>query len=715
MGSRRESALKLAERGFYVFPVVEGSKLPAIKDWPNAATRDPEQIAKWWETRDYNIGISTSRYGDHQALVTIDVDNKGDKHGDAAILELELQGLELPVSFEQSTPSGGRHVIYVADAALKQGVNVLGRGLDIRSSGGYIVGPGSEIGGARYEQINGHGVLAQAPGWLVDRLGQHVPVERDHRGGLAGVDGDRARDRGLAYLKTAPRASEGNGGDTLTFKVAARLKDLGCSQDQALQLLLDHWNDECLPPWEHDDIAKKVANAYGYGREPIGSAAPEANLPMAVAESDIDHPRDKLNREYAFVQAGGHVVHETTDDRGRFKLAHISLGEFHSWFANKTIQVGDKTKPLSEVWMSWSGRREYESFVFAPEREVGPRFYNLWHGFSVKPANTADHPMVKRFLEHALENVCGGDNFLFHWLIGYFAHMIQRPWEKPLVALVFKGKKGTGKNALLERICYLLGRHALVTAKRRYLTGNFNGHFENCLLFVGDELYWAGDKQAEGELKDLITGKEHVIEHKGQAPYVVDNLTRVAIIGNESWLVPASADERRFAVFEVGDGRIQDRRYFEELRLGLDRDGGAAHLLRYLLDFDLSTVDVNAAPNTRGLSNQKVESLVGVDLFWHDCADTAEVSGCHWLNEGIRVGRATLYQSYEKQHKGNRNKYPHRSEKAFWKETFALLPQISNKDARLDGYRAIDLPGLVEARAWLADKLKVLNEWTEKS
>jgi len=30
-------------------------------------------------------------------------------------------------------------------------------------------------------------------------------------------------------------------------------------------------------------------------------------------------------------------------------------------------------------------------------------------------------------------------------------------------------------------------------------------------------------------------------------------------------------------------GRKQDRQYFEEMRLGLDEQGGAAHLLRYLM------------------------------------------------------------------------------------------------------------------------------------
>src|SRR6185436_6912849 len=246
---RLEQALALAGQGFFVFPCAPGAKTPAVNDWPNRATRDAAQIEKWWASRDYNIGISTSRFGDDQALVVVDVDNKGGKNGDVSLLELELQGFEFPVSVEQSTPSGGRHVIYTTEQPLKQGVDVLGVGLDIRSKGGYIVGPGSEIGGRRYAQINGHGILTAAPAWLVDRLGVPAIVDRNPIVRPGNVDADRARDRALAYLKAAPLAVEGNAGDQTTFVVAAKLKDFGCTPAQALELLLEHWNERCSPPW----------------------------------------------------------------------------------------------------------------------------------------------------------------------------------------------------------------------------------------------------------------------------------------------------------------------------------------------------------------------------------------------------------------------------------------------------------------------------------
>lgn len=683
--SRLDQALALAERGFHVFPCEANGKKPVISDFPNRATRDPVQIERWFAGRSYNIGISTTRFGDDKALAVVDVDNKNGKDGNAQLLALELEGLELPPSLEQSTPSGGRHIVYVTEQPLKQGVDVLGSGLDIRSRGGYIVGPGSEIDGKPYRQINGHGHVVPAPAWLVDRLGVDLPRPALSGVVLAGVDADRARARAIDYLLTAPAAVEGEAGDITTYKVAAKLKDLGCTPEQALDLMSWHWNDRCSPPWGADELQDKINHAYKYGRDPVGIRAPEAVFTPAVNDNDEDeakHPVDALNEEYAFIKAGAFVLQETTDAKGRFTTIRLSPADMHAWFANKTLPVGDKQIPLSKLWMASPSRREYDSVVFSPEQSVPARFYNLWRGFTVEPAASASHPSVDSFLEHALKNVCGGNKDLCHWLIGYFAHMIQKPWQKPLVALVFKGAKGTGKNALVERVGKLLGRHFMVADDERYLLGNFNSHLEANLFFVLDEAAWAGDKRAEGKLKGLITGSEHVIERKGAEPYQVDNLTRVAIIGNEKWLVPATQEERRFAVFNVGNGRRQDRKFFEDMRVGMEQ-GGYTHLLRFLMDYDLAGLDLNAAPSTQGLIDQKHASLDPQAEWWLDCITSNSLAGSDW--DGVlppMIPTNRMRSAFEQWARGRniRSRLPGRND--FLKALQEMAPSMAKIKAR---------------------------------
>lgn len=649
----------LAQNGFHVFPCGPNDKLPAIKDYPNKATTDLKQVKAWWNNGSpHNIGISTTHYGADEALVVVDIDLKHGKRGDLSLLQLEMEGFYLPDTFSVSTPSGGRHLFYRVPKALKQGVDVLGEGLDIRSLGGYVVGPHSVVDGKEYV-ISHTAKIAPAPRWLVDHLGSAKEKSDSTVTTLPNIDPDKASQRAQAWLSTyAPIATEGQGGDAETFKVAAHLKDLGCSIEQAIELL-GPWNERCSPPWSPEELETKVRNAYKYGREPQGVAAPEAVFPPIEDPPPAEvkaHPFGKLNESFAFIFSGGtgNILWETTGPDGIYQFHLMSKQSFYDMHAANKLVIGDKSKPTAQLWLESPERRSYDGMVFEPEVSVPNRWFNMWRGFAVKPADTPDHPMVERWKEHLLENVCNREKVLADWLTSWFAHLIQKPYEKPLVAVVFRGGKGVGKNALVERISKLLGGHAMTTARRRYLVSNFTAHLQYSLLFILDEAFWSGDKECEGVVKDLVTGSKHVIEPKGKESYTVRNLTRVVVIGNEEWLVPASEDERRWAVFEVGEGRKQDRKYFEEMRLGLDEQGGASHLLRYLMDYKI-TQDVNLAPNTVGLTAQKISSLEPVPQWWYDTLSAGTIAGGDWGGEWPETIPTNRLRDALRRWVGNRN------------------------------------------------------------
>lgn len=715
-------ALSLAARGFHVFPVKPGAKAPPlIKDFPEHATRDEAAIRRWWEKWPAaNVGVSTSRFMDDQALVVIDVDNKGEKHGGESLIALELQGCSLPSTYGQRTPSGGSHYVLMHGAALRQGVDVFGHGLDCRSAGGYFIGAGSEVAGGRYAIAHDGGV-APAPEWVVERCG--VVRERAAGGLAATVDADAAVARATHYLcNEAPVSVKGQGGDQTAYRVAARLKDLGVDAATALDLMLSGaWHDGC--GWSADRLREKVEHAYRYGQEAPGSAAPEAvftatTSPADTAAPTTPHPFDKLNQEFALVIAGGgsHILWETRDVDGKPTLQHLDIPTFHRLHAPKKMNTGKKDEKVTELWMESPRRRSYDGICFLPAKQAPARFYNLWRGYACEPAEPGStHPAVDAFLAHAKDNVCRGDDALFRWLCGYFAHLVQRPWEKPLVSLVFRGGKGVGKNALIERVGALLGGHFLVTSNRRYLIGNFNGHLENLLLFTLDEAFWSGDKQAEGQLKDLITGSHHVIEHKGKEPYRVENRTRVCIIGNEDWLVPASHDERRFAVFDVGDARKQDRAFFQRMREGME-GGGYAVLLCHLLGIDLAGVDVNEAPATDALLQQKQESLGHQDAWWLDCLSEGAVAGGDMeAGFGGQVECERLRAAYARwaREKG-RGKYQPTS-RAFGRSLHKVCPGVVATKARIGGVpvNVYKLPALDEARRLWDKFIGQPGEWAQ--
>jgi hypothetical protein len=203
----------------------------------------------------------------------------------------------------------------------------------------------------------------------------------------------------------------------------------------------------------------------------------------------------------------------------------------------------------------------------------------------------------------------------------------------------------------------------------------------------------------------------------------VANLTRVVIISNENWVVPAALDDRRFAVFKVGNGRKKDKKFFRSMREGMEA-GGYAHLLRYLLDFDLSGVDVDEAPNTQGLVDQKLASLRGPERWLADVLAAGEISGgtfgaVGWDEDGLTIAKTQAHEHYVNRSKRNYGEFRPVDDSHFWPMITAMIPQV--KLPRLwekDGARKVQVrkavfPPLEECRKAFAATLGGVVNWNE--
>jgi hypothetical protein len=169
-----DRALQLTERGWYVFPLRPGDKrpLPGFTKWETRATTDREQVTRWWAEAPYNIGVATGPSG----LLVIDLDTPREGHSADWRLEEDsvvIRGHRLPRTFTVATPSGGRH-LYLSAVGCSMGNTAggLGKHIDTRGIGGYVVGPGSVLGTGYYRIVTRSSV-AELPDWLADALTPH--------------------------------------------------------------------------------------------------------------------------------------------------------------------------------------------------------------------------------------------------------------------------------------------------------------------------------------------------------------------------------------------------------------------------------------------------------------------------------------------------------------------------------------------------------------
>jgi len=121
-----------------------------------------------------------------------------------------------------------------------------------------------------------------------------------------------------------------------------------------------------------------------------------------------------------------------------------------------------------------------------PHNAAGtPGYLPLWRGFAFEPKSKTNG--WKTFRDHLLVNVCSGDESLFEWVLGFFAHIVQRPPERLGVALVLQGRQGSGKTIVGQHFGALFPAHYFLVDDPRYVVGNFNVHMANCLLLQADE------------------------------------------------------------------------------------------------------------------------------------------------------------------------------------------------------------------------------------
>jgi hypothetical protein len=330
-------------------------------------------------------------------------------------------------------------------------------------------------------------------------------------------------------------------------------------------------------------------------------------------KKELDDEVATINKTHALVLAGDKacvMLFEKVDGRDQFRL--LKTGAFKQWFSNRHVTVGQKLTSVAEHWLKHPERRQYQGIEFAP---VNPRdgYYNLWGGFAVESrAGSCD-----LFLAHLKDNVARGDEAHLKWIVGWFAQIMQQPHIKVGTSLVFRGKQGTGKTIVGQVFGSLIGEHYELVSDPRYITGQFNSHMASLLILHADEAFWGGDKRAEGKLKDLITGYRHRLEFKGIDPILVNNYMRLFVTSNAEWVVPAAFGERRFACFDVGEGRLKDRSYFGAIVDEMNR-GGREALLHHLLTFDLSQVDLGKIPETDALLEQIFDSATPEQQWWLD-------------------------------------------------------------------------------------------------
>ena len=320
-----------------------------------------------------------------------------------------------------------------------------------------------------------------------------------------------------------------------------------------------------------------------------------------------------------------------------------------------------------------------------------------------------------KFLAHLKDNVARGDETTYLWIVGWWAQILQQPSVKMETALVLRGPFGAGKTKIGEVIGSLIGDALPARSPSpRYITGQFNSHMASLLVLHADEAFWAGDKASVGTLRDLVTGKDHMLEYKGVDPIRIKNHIRLFVTGNPDWMVPAGFRERRWAVFDIGEEHMQDHAYFAAIDHEMN-NGGREALLHYLLNFDLSQVNLRIIPKTAALLDQQIESMTPEQAWWFETLMKGELPPQpHGINEPNVCLREDLFEHYVRHaqiqgvsHRSIETRHRHVPAQAARREAEGHTARLSATSQ----VRCYKLPPLKDCRRLFSERLGQPVDW----
>jgi hypothetical protein len=314
---------------------------------------------------------------------------------------------------------------------------------------------------------------------------------------------------------------------------------------------------------------------------------------------------------------------------GQKELSYQSFQAFRERYANHYIDIPAGrgrwgSAPFAPLWLTHPERRQYEGLDLVPNGPaILPNGYlNLWRGWGVEPRKGSWRLMQR----HIAEVLANGSQDFEDFILRSTAWKLQNPGMRPEVVLALLGGKGSGKGAWGYIQMLIYGPHGLQIFSTDHLIGKHNQHLQNKLFLFLDEAIWAGDTDADRVLKGLTTEKWMFIEPKNINGFQWLNRLGMYMAGNDKWIVPASHDERRYAVNKISEKWKKNPEYFAPLFDEIN-GGGAGAMLHDLLRLDLEGWHPrDNVPQTQALVDQKMLGLTGLEQWYVHKLSIGELS-----------------------------------------------------------------------------------------
>jgi putative DNA primase/helicase len=517
-----DAALKYAEDGFSVLPLVAKQKYPLPgTHGSKEATTDKKVIKKTFKNKELNIGVAT---GEISAFFVLDIDGED---GEASLNKLTDEFGELPSTVEIKTGKG-RHLLFqIPDGkCIKNSTSQVGKNIDIRGDGGYVVVPPSiHPNGNRYEGDIDRKNISEAPTWLISKILWKKKAKS---------------------AKGSDDIPEGTRNDTL-FSECVKMRRKGQDEGKAFSALLNMNIERCKPPLEDTELERIVKSAYSIDLEETlepfwGTTAEQQGL------TDLGNSLrlvDRLDGQYTYCApfGGWQIFKEGRWETDKNNSVVEEVKQSTIDFVSEAEAVKDpviRKKYLDFACSSQSNAKISAALKLACSAlsvstdafDADPTMVNLGNGVldlqneefieehlpeqmlrkqtSVDFIEEAECPRWDQFLEE----VTGGDQELIKYIQTVVGYCLTAETSERCLFILY-GNGANGKTTFLNMIQQLLGDYAMTTPADTLMVKKAGGIPNDVARLCGARLVVAseieeGQSLAEALVKRL-TGQDDVV------------------------------------------------------------------------------------------------------------------------------------------------------------------------------------------------------------
>ena len=331
------------------------------------------------------------------------------------------------------------------------------------------------------------------------------------------------------------------------------------------------------------------------------------------------------------------------------EIAEVVDGEVHlytiehaieyfktKYYFKKSDKMGDYVQFLT-IWRGDLERKMISKIDFQPSDD--PNTYILPLNFNyTKYEHDEDNEEAVQLFEELLMINAGKDPILYDYFKKYLAHILQKPFDTPGVAIILTGKKGIGKDTLIDFFMeFVLGmKYSHNYEKIIQFFDKHDTDRKNKFMVKLEEADRSLCMANASTLKAYITSHVSTFNPKGKSCITTTNYNRFILTTNKPNPVEMTDGERRFVIMPVSPEKKGLFDYWVNLRTKLFTNKAGSAIANMLLKIDLSSYNPRILPKNEYQENVVLSEKASEEIFFESGA---------W--DGAELDTKQLFQMYK--------------------------------------------------------------------